>query len=241
MPDPVVTTLTSGTSTTATTTVSFTGQAVNTLLLLSITAEAYLTTSGSGRPESTGWTQLRVLGSPQWHASSLWYKIADGSETSVQYTISSAAGSSHRLEAATDIDPASPVDGSNIGNSATNPGGTNTFTGPTVATTAGRRLGYATMHRISGVTTTGMTGLTNSYTQQGATSHTAGDRPAIVTAKLVFDGGSPTGTGGTWAPTTGSNYQYSGIIAAFKVAADGGTATSSPPQHRLNYGALLQF
>ena len=144
MADPTVTLLTSGSSATATTTVSFSAQTAGTLLVLIYGGDDYRTTSGSGRPESTGWTLISDQHTFLGHAA--WYKIAAGSETSVQYTIGSASPSCYQLITATNIDGTTPVD---ISNGQLAQSSLNNYTTPSVTTTAGRRLGIAAMGATS--------------------------------------------------------------------------------------------
>lgn len=105
MADPVPTEIAAGTSSTATTTASFSAQTAGTLLTLYVASDDYRTTSGTGRPESTGWTLLQ--GQQGNLGGYVWYKLSTGSETSVQYTIGSASKSVYRVGAATNIDSGS--------------------------------------------------------------------------------------------------------------------------------------
>lgn len=226
MADPTITSLTSGSSSVATTTVSFSGQAVGTCLVLSYVGDDYHTISGSGRPESTGWTNFpncSQRGAGQFHGSAVWYKIADGSETSVQYTIGSASRSTYKLIALTDIDNASPVD---IGNSQHANGSVNTYTTPTVTTSAGRRCAVAVIGGSNGTTLLTAPGSwLNSYTPQGAGLSTSVPGLATAHATLTFDGGGSTSSGATFTGTTPE--ARSGHIAVFKVATAG--APALPP------------
>ena len=110
MPDPVPSLLSSGVSATATTTVSFTAQAAGNLLVLFVAADDYRTTSGTGRPESTGFTLLTNGDQHTFLGHAGWYKLTDGAETSVQYTIGSASKSTYQLCMATNIDQVTPLD-----------------------------------------------------------------------------------------------------------------------------------
>ena len=104
MTDPVVTSIANGSSLTASTTVSFAAQAAGTLLLLSVASDDYQT----GPP--SGWTLIQD--ERTYHGHAVWYKLASGSETTVTYTIGSAARSAYLLLAATNIDQTTPFNGS---------------------------------------------------------------------------------------------------------------------------------
>lgn len=227
MADPTITSLAAGQGATgsATTTVSFTGQAVGTLLVLSYAGDDYHTTSGTGRPESTGWTNATSQrGAGQEHGSAIWYKIADGSETSVQYTIGSASRSCYKLIAADNITPVSPLD---IANSQHVNSSSSSYTTPSVTTTAGRRLAVGVMgaNNAANLFTDANTWL-NSYVDQGHGTSTS--TPGLITAHgtLIFDGGGSTSTGASYMGAAG--VARSGHIAVFKVATGGG-APALPP------------
>jgi hypothetical protein len=222
MADPTITSLTAGSSSVATTTVSFSAQTAGTLLLLSYAGDDYHTTSGSGRPESSSWTQVpncSQRGSGQFHGSALWYKFSTGSETSVQYTIGSASRSTYKLIALTDIDSGSPVDASNSQHAN---GSVSTYTTPSVSTTAGRRCAVAVIggsHGASLLTAPGT--WLNSYVSQGAGLSTSAPGLATAHATLTFDGGGSTSSGATFTGTTPE--ARSGHIVVFKVASGGGS------------------
>jgi hypothetical protein len=103
--------LATGTSAVATTTCNFgSTPAANTLLFLVVGADDYRTTSGAGRPESTGWI-LPTGGSQQTNLGFyFWYKLASGSESSVQYTIGSASPSVWAVGAVPGVDTTTPLD-----------------------------------------------------------------------------------------------------------------------------------
>ena len=221
MADPVVTTLATGSSATATTTVSFTAQAAGTLLELKVGSDDYRTTSGSNRPESTGWA-LATSGQ-DFLGAYVWYKLASGSETSVQYTIGSAAASQYELNAMTNIDQTSPLGavsslhthgGANTGTTAITPG-------------AGSRwivsVFLAGMH--SGASSLGpAAALSNSYTIQSTVTGTGSPTEVGMSGYLVLDGGTATSTATVSPGWTLNAPQCSfGLLVAYKVAAAGGT------------------
>lgn len=226
MADPTVTLLASANDqTTATTTVSFTAQAAGTLLVLQYGGDDYRTTSGSGRPESTGWTLFPTGGDQRTflgHAA--WYKIATGAETSVQYTIGSASPSCYQLIAADNIDTTTPVD---ITNGALVQSSSNSYTTPSVATSAGRRLAIGLIGGSLNSTLGAMSSWTNGYTGLGsALQNTASTHDVIGSSYLVLDGGVSTSTGATYNQVVQAR---TGIIGVFKVSSGGGAPALPPP------------
>lgn len=224
MADPTVTLLTSGGNTTATTNVTFSAQAAGTLLFLGVCADDYRTTSGSGRPESTGWT---LMESQQYNAGFYtWWKIASGSETSVDYTLNNALRSSYAVITATNID-SSPF-GSSSSNVDTGSAVTSKAT-PSITPTAGSRwLVFACIGspRYSGAGCT-VSAWSNSYTEIADVVTGSGTTENIAVAYLILDGGAATSTTAT---VTGPAVQCGAAIGAFKVAAAG--SNFSPPFHR---------
>jgi hypothetical protein len=210
MADPVATALVSGESATATTTVNFSAQTAGSLLYLAYVGDDYKT----GNP--SGWSL--AYGSPgagEFHGHAVWYKIANGSETSVQYTIGSASKSVYVLGVVTNIDNASPLD---IANGQSVNSSSNSYTTPSVSTSAGRRIGIAFIGGSnSGTVSTGVDTWLNSYAelQDQQTAATVGLELGVAT--LVFDGGGSTSSGasysGGWTPQC-----TSGMIAVFKNA-----------------------
>lgn len=235
MADPTVTQLAAGTGTTATTTVSFTAQAAGTLLLLGVASDDYRTTSGASRPESTGWTLISDQHTFLGHA--VWYKIAAGSETSVQYTIGSASPSAYWCGSATNIDNTTPVD---VSNGQFAQSSSNTYTTPTVTTTSGRRIAFGSIGGSNGGTNwTGMGSWTNSYIECGdqVSNPASGTKDIIGVAYLIFDGGGSTSTGATYSP--GNAEARTGIIAVFKVASTASNF-SLPIQRRPHNGLIMR-
>lgn len=226
MADPVVSTLVSGSSSTATTTASFTAQTAGTLLLLQVQSDDYRTTSGAGRPESTGWT-LATSGQ-DFLGHYLWYKIASGSETSVQYTIGSGSASSYQVLAATNIDP-TPLGATS---SLHTHGGANTGTTAITPASGSRWLVIASfggMH--SSASSLGpAAAVSNSYTIRSSVTGSGSPTEVGTVAYLVLDGGTATSSA-TVSPgwTVNSPSCSYGLLAAFKVAAGGGGAVTSSP------------
>lgn len=209
MADPVLTQLTTGSATTSAKNVAFSAQANGTLLLLFVLSDDYRTTSGSGRPESTGWTLISDQRHNAGHAG--WYKITSGSDTSVDYTIGSATISAYWLGAATDIDGTTPLDTAN-GQQTTDTG--TTYTTPSITPAAGRKLLVGSIGgcRFSPALASMSTWL-NSYTEVGDVLGVSGSTYENVGVSwIVVDGGSSTSTGATF---TGSAVGRSGIIASF--------------------------
>ena len=218
--DPTVTLLTSGNGTTATTTVSFSAQTAGTLMVLVYGGDDYRTTSGAGRPESTGWTLISDQHTFLGHAA--WYKLSAGSETSVQYTIGSASPSCYQLITADNIDQTTPLD---IANGQFQQTSSNNYTTPSVTTTSGRRWGLAMMGATSSTAAFTASGTwLNSYVNIGsAFQSTAATRDVISSASRAFDGGGSESSGCTFSQVAQSK---TGIIAVFKVASG---AAPTPP------------
>ena len=219
MADPTWTALANGESSTATTTVSFAAQPAGTLLVLTFAGDDYTTTSGSGRPESTGWAQATLQrASGQCHGSAVWWKVATGVETSVQYTIGSASKSAWKLVKADSIDTTTPfnVAASSHANSSAVP------TPSTAATSAGRKAGFAlhTSSRAAGAPGAhGAWG--SSYAALGDTATTSGVGLRNAHAYLAFDGGSAaTAPAGSWGAP--SPEAVSAHVVVFNVASDAG-------------------
>lgn len=225
MADPVVTTLATGSSATATTTVSFTAQPAGTLLELKVGSDDYRTTSGANRPESTGWA-LATSGQ-DYLGAYVWYKLASGSETSVQYTIGSAAASQYELITYTNIDQTSPL---GAVSSLHTHGGANTGT-TAITPTSGARWTVsaflAGMH--SGASSLGpAAALSNSYTIQSTATSSGSPTEVGMSGYLTLDGGTATSTA-TVSPgwTTNSPSCSYGLLVAYKVAAGGTDVTVS--------------
>jgi hypothetical protein len=220
MPLGTPTQLNTGISATATTTCAFLSTpALNTLLVLIVGADDYRLTTGSGRPESTGWTLVSPGGSQQTNLGFyMWWKLADGVENSVQYTIGSASPSTWAIGACTGVDTTSPLDIAN-GQFTLGPG-TFDYSTPSVVPTTGNRVAFAALGAAHNPTAiTGVSGWTNSYTEiSDNRTSPAGTQDAIGLAWLTLtgNGSTATSTTGTWA---GANPDAAtSIIAVFKEA-----------------------
>lgn len=214
MADPVVTTLTSGSSSLATTTVSFSAQTAGTLLLLQVQSDDYKT----GNP--SGWS-LATSGQ-DFLGHYLFYKFASGSETSVAYTIGSASVSSYQLATATNIDSTA---GLGVTSSLHTHGGANTGTTAVTPTSGSRWIVFgslAGMHSGSS-SLSPAAAVTNSYTIQSSVTGSGAPTEVGMLTYLVLNGGTATSTAtsGTGWNTNSPSCSY-GLLAAFKVAAGGG-------------------
>jgi hypothetical protein len=220
--------LAAGTSTTATTTCAFgSTPAAGTLLVLVVGADDYRLTSGAGRPESTGWA-LVTGGAQQTNLGHyMWYKLASGSESSVQYTIGSASPSTWQVHAQTGVDQTTPLD---VSNGSIGTPGSFTNAPPAVTASAGNRTAFASLGAAHNPTAiTGVGGWTNGYTEIGdtRTSPGSGTQDAIGVAYLNYTatGSASTTSTGTWAGTNPD--ANTGIIAVFKEAAGGSNVTDN--------------
>lgn len=211
MADPVGTILTSGSSMLATTVASFTAQPTTTYLLLQVQSDDYAT----GDP--AGWT--RITSGEDFLGHYLWGKFSDGSETSVSYTIGSAAASSYQVASLTNVDPTTPF--GTVTSLHTHGGAT---TGTTAITpTAGTRwfmlASFGGMH--SGASSLdAAAAFDNGYTILGSVTGTATTATEVGTlAYLALDGGTSTSTATTSPGWTVNSPSCSfGLLVAFKVA-----------------------
>lgn len=201
MADPVASDIAGGVVTTATTTVAFTAQAAGRLLVLAIAADDYRTTSGSGRPESTGWTY--VNGQQGNLGLYVWYRVSDGTETSVQYTIGSGARSVHKVLSITDIDSSSPL-GVNTAAQGAISGGNTSYAVPTITPTAGARWIVVGVGGVTGNNTSGPYTWPAGWAKIGTDRyHTTGYRPGVTAGSKVQDGGAPSGAATvTWTASS---------------------------------------
>jgi hypothetical protein len=214
MPDPTITTLASGTSTTAVTSIPYTA-AAGSLVVLTITGADARVTTGGNRPESSGFTY--VNGGVDFTGQYMWFKIATGSETGVNYQIGSANPSAYCLIKADNIE-AVPADGSSVLHTH---GGSTTST-TAITPTSGRRLVIAAFGGSrAGVSSLAMyPTLTNSFTIQTNGRVTTPDTYINSVGYRVMDGGTSINTTtGAWATNTPAC--SFGILASFKVTAGG--------------------
>lgn len=199
-----------GTSSVATTTATFGFTATaGRLLVLVVGSDDYKTGNPSGWTLSTGCSQETYLG------HYLFWKIAAGTETNVQYTIGSASKSAWIVLEFDNID-STPLDTSNGQNVI---GGTNSYTTPAITPSTGRRMVLASVGGATGTGDwTGVATWLNSYTEIGESFHSgSGTRDIVGVAVLLFDGDSSTTTssGATFSPYAPD--AKTSIIIAFKV------------------------
>lgn len=216
------TTLASGSSTSATTTVSFTAQTAGRLLVLSVTCSDVLAASGTGRPESTGWT--RGPDQVDWNETAIFALVATGGETSVQYKIGSANPSVYNLVAYDNGFTGSPMGtSSSLHTHNESPGVSSTGTTAITPTSGASWLVVAAVggSRDGGSTFTNPTTLTGGYTLQSAAALTTPDTYGNVQGYQVVTGGTATSTSGAWGGG-GAKCTY-GQLWAFQIAS-GGTA-----------------
>lgn len=209
----------------ATVTVNFAAAGAGNLLVLTVAADDYRTTSGTGRPESTGWT-LPTGGAQQTFLGHyLWYKVASGGETSVQYTIGSPSPSCWCFAEYSGMD-ASPYDTSN-GQFAQST--LQTYTTPAVVPSAGERLLVGTIGGSSGGAwaSLDMTSWLNSFVEIAdiGTTLASGTRDiqGLASLAVTANGSTAYSTGATY-PTVAQS--RTAIIVSFKVAS---TSTASHP------------
>lgn len=216
MADPSLTHSATGTSAVATTTATFGFTATaNRLLVFGVGSDDYKTGNPTGYTLSTGCAQEVYLG------HYVWWKIASGSETSVQYTIGSASKSAWFVLEFDNIDTSSSLDTSS-GQSTTTSGGS--YTTPSVTPSTGRRFAIASIGGSNASDLTGMSSWINSYTEVADIGHTgSGTRDLIGAATLALDGnGSSTTQGGADFDGINDPQSRTGIILVFKVATGGG-------------------
>lgn len=214
MPDPTLRNNNTGTSSTATTTATFGFTATaGRLLVFMIGSDAYKSSDPTNYILSTNMDQRTNLG------HTIWWKIATGAETNVQYTIGAATSSAWIVLEFDNIDPV-PYD---ISDGHFEASSTSTvYTSPIVATTAGRRLAIASIGGARGdVGDWGsMATWINSYTAAAQVFNNAAVTNDIIgAAYLVFDGGGTTQGGATLSQTPDAE---TGLIIVFKAAASGG-------------------
>lgn len=233
MADPTLTNSATGTSAVATTTATFGFTATaNRLLVLVIAADDYK----SGNP--TGYTAPantavggtgNVGGTSAFLGHYLWYKVAAGGETSVQYTIGSASPSCWAVLEFDNIDSASPYDNNPT---ATYQQASNaSYTSPAATPSTGRRFVVATIAGSDGNRTlTGVGSWTNSYVEQADTRTVLGagtqDEFGVATLAMDGDGSTTTSTTATYEP--GASQSSASIVVVFNVATGGGPVTSGP-------------
>lgn len=235
MADPTPVEIAGNTSTTATTTVNFTAQTAGRVLILTVAADNYRTASGSGRPESTGWTPLHGQEGNLGHYT--WYKISAGSETSVQYTLTGAARSAYSLASLDEMD-ASPLGATNTSATGVTSNQPTPSAVAAVTPTAGSRWCVVACVGTTGANTSGPYTWAGGYTKLSERYHTAGYRPGTTIATRTLDGGSSV-TGTVAFTATGVEQVYSSV-AAWKVAAAGGSSFSRPFRRNPSRGLIMR-
>lgn len=210
----------------ATVTVSHSAATAGNLLVLIAGADDYRTTVGAGRPESSSYTLSTGCAQETFLGHYVWWKVAAGGETSVQYTIGSASTSCWEWYEFSGL-TSSPFDISN-GQLAGSAG--NTYTTPAITPTAGDRYLLASMGgSLSAANPTGMGTWLNSFTELNDTANTlgSGTRDVIGAAALsvTANGSTAYSSGATYDAT--SPQTRTGIILAFKVAAAGTNASAT--------------
>lgn len=169
-----VTLLTSGESSTATTTVSFSAQPSGTLLVLVYDGNANAAVSGPDRPESSGWTLVEDQHGYS-GGQTMWYLVADGSETSVKYTLAGAASSCYMLISLTSIDGSDTLYSSDTQTVFNGGSPYSTYATPIVPTSSGSQVAIAV---VGGWTTysvfTDISSWNHDYTHIGTVTGTPG-------------------------------------------------------------------
>lgn len=205
----------SGFSNSATTACSFTAQAAGTWLVLHVSCDDYRTTSGSNRPESTGWT-LQTSGQDE-IGFYVWTLVAAGSETSVSYTIGSASPSAWEVIAVTGA----------AGTLSNTPTATHTHGGSTSASgsvtpPAANAYNLACISGYHSTTQLTVGSWSNSWTQVGYQGGiTTGNKETVASAGLATSSATAVSTTLTWASTT--QFCSYGAALVFTEASGGGS------------------
>lgn len=214
MADPTRTNGNSGTASTSSVNASFGFTATSgRLLVLTVGSDDYR----SGNP--SGWTLSSEMEQQAFLGHTLWWKISDGSETSVTYVIGSATGSAWTIDEFDNVDP-TPYDASE--GQFTNTGGL-TYTTPTITPSTGRRLLLASVgaSRSPLSTMTDTNTWLNSFTEINQSSHAlsaTGDLIGIAMRVVDGDGSTGFSSGATYSATSEAR---TALIISFKVASDG--------------------
>lgn len=205
----------------ATTAATFDTAAVaGNLLLLAVGSDAYATTGGGNRPESSGFA-LVTGGSQEGNLGHyLWWKKATGGETSVSYTLS-PAGTASWITA-----EISGVGASPFLTSAGQKASTTllSYTTPAVTPTAGSRLIVSTVgfschssNSFTGIGTwlNGHAEIGEAFTTAAGVSH---DLIGLAMASVTADGLTGYSSGATATMPSGTPQYATGITAAFDIA-----------------------
>lgn len=217
-----------GTGTTANPTASFGFTATaGRLLVLTVTGDDY----NSGNP--TGYTLSSGCEQEGYAGDYVWWKVAAGGETSVQYVLGSAVRSSWTVEEWSGLE-ASPYDTS-AGQFANT--GFYSYSTPAVTPTTGERLLLARMFGMAPADDiTDVASWTNSFAESDEQiNNGANPRQIIGTAhRSVTGNGSTTfDTSGTFSGGAAPPVQHAaGILIAFKIAAGGGPSNAPRSTHQ---------
>lgn len=200
----------------ATNTVAHSAATPSSTLILVVGADDYRTTVGASRPESSGYALSTNTAQETNLGHYVWTKVASGGETSVQYTIGSAATSCWEFYEVTGLVGVSPVD---ISNGQLVLGSAGSYTTPAITPTAGERWLFASMGGAVSAAQSGLSTWLNSFVALNDTSTTlgAGTRDIIGAAALTVtaNGSTSYSSGATYGTTQQAR---TGIILAFKVA-----------------------
>lgn len=208
----------------ATVTVNHGTASAGDLLILTVGADAYRTTGGAGRPESSGYQLVTGGAQETFLGHYVWFKAAAGGETSVQYTLGSAAPSCWHFERWTGLDPTAPHD---ISNGTFIQASSTSMTTPSITPSAGERLLIAVVGFALNNAFTSVDSWLNSFTEVGEANTTLGsgtrDMIGAASRTVTADGVTSYSSGAT-ATASGTPQARTGIIASFKVAAAGGSS-----------------
>lgn len=215
----------------ATNTVAHSAAVAGNTLILVVGSDDYRTTAGASRPESSGYALVTGGSQETFLGHYVWVKVAAGGETSVQYTIGSAATSCWEFYEVSGLDTSSPVD---ISNGQLAASAANSYTTPSITPTAGERWLFASMGGSLSAALTGMGTWLNSFVELNDTVTTlaSGTRDIIGAASrtVTADGVTSYSSGATYDAT--SPQSRTGIIVAFKMAGaatgDGGPGYVPP-------------
>jgi hypothetical protein len=193
-------------------------------ILLVVGGDDYAATPPTGFTEHTGAKQETFLG------HYLWRKTAAGGETSISYTLGSAAPSCWAIAEISGIDSTTPYD---ISTGTFDQSSGTTYTTPTLTPTSGDRLLVATIGGALNSAFSGLSGWTNSFTelQDVWTTLASGTRDSIGLATLAVtaNGATAYSTGITWDGAV-TPQARTAIIISLKVAGGAPAAASSPPR-----------
>lgn len=218
MADPAKTNSASGSSALATVTATFGFTATaGRLLVVAVSADDYKTGDPSGYTLSTGAAQQAYLG------HYVWWRIAAGGETSVQYSLGGAAPSAWVVAEYSNIEASGSLD---VSGGQISTVSNNVYTTPAVTPSTGARFAIASMAAMTATasTFTGMDTWLNSYVEDAESiNNTGASREIVGLASLVLTGnGSSTTSGGATVPGISADC-LSGIVLVFKAAAGGGS------------------